>query len=396
MAGQAAEAQKIIKIKNKSYGISKKEQDYLIAATARAWKPTIIKLKDAIENAHAMWRIHDDLRKGSFVTATIMEKVGGAKFPPESLIKSAEMSISKFEHDVKAGAFKAVPQDFAVALDETRTAATAVQKYHEALCSGGDSCITGLTNIRAAAVAIVEVTVAIETMGASAELQVGAAGVLGSYKEALTQIEKAGGPEKGSAVLAVNAVMSAGVRDALIGHFMKDGAFGKKIVDFVSKKAAAMSLKNCGSEVTAKIVEKMMADGSKEAIKTSLADLCNNFNGIKKMTLEQAVEHVGQAVIQKMAFAKLFGSLNKQIDKMGEKVFEKLVKGEFKGLDPIKDEKLKKDALKIVESTLEKTIQVVILNNLSSPQKLDNLQPLVVTELARDSAFTGKIKKLKK
>ena len=81
---------------------------------------------------------------------------------------------------------------------------------------------------------------------------------------------------------------------------------------------------------------------------------------------------------------------------MGETVFEKLVKGELKGLDPIKDEKLRKEALKIVESTLEKTIQVVILNNLSSPQKLDNLQPLVVTELARDSAFTAKIKKLKK
>ena len=396
MAGQAAGAQKVLKIKNKSYAVTKKEQDDLIAATARAWKPTINKLKAAMENAHAMWRIHDDLRKGSFVTATIMEKVGGAKFPPESLLKAAESAISKFEHDVKAGAFKAVPQDFAVALDETRSAAQAVQKYHDALCTGGDSCITGLTAIRDGAIAIVEVTVAIETLGASAELQIGAAGAVGSYKEALTQIEKAGGPDRGSAIMAVNAVMSAGVRDMLIGHFMKDGAFGKKIVEYVSKKAAAMSLKNCGSEVTSKLVEKMMADGSEEAIKTSLADLCNNFNGIKKMTPLEAVEHIGQACIQKMGFAKLFGSLNKQIDKMGEKVFEKLVKGELKGLDPIKDEKLKKEALKIVESTLEKTIQLVILNNLSSPQKLDNLQPLVVAELARDSTFTGKIKKLKK
>jgi hypothetical protein len=388
----------VIKLRNKSYAIDPKEVPALKAAAAEAWKPTLRVLKNIMANARAMWVIHNEARSGSFMTFKVIEAVARARFPPESEINAADADLARMAGAIGAHKLAEVVAAFNKALVTVKIAAEGVQQYHEAICGGAQSCVTGLTAVQNGSVLIVEVGTAIATMGASVEVQAGVAAGVGSYKEILAQIDKSSNAAGAVPVLKVIAVLSAGARDGLIAHFMGPAQIGKQVTEYVGKKAGAFALKKLKSEVSEKLVEKIMAEGADEAIKTALADLINatGYTGMQKLSFEQAVQHVATQCLLKMHFANIFGSLNKQIDKMTDTVFEKLAKGAIKGIEPIKDEKSRKAAMGIVESTLAKLVPQLILQYAADPRKLEDLDGLVLAALGRDQAFAGQMKKLKK
>lgn len=209
----------------------------------------------------------------------------------------------------------------------------------------------------------------------------------------LNQIEAAQSSDNFDPKLAGIIIFSAGAREGLLKEIMKDGAFGKKCVEYMTKKVGHALVKRYGQTMTTKLVEKMCDKGSEEAIVTALRDLIKGYTGGKKMTLEEAAQHVVEETIKKMRVTSVIGALEKQLDKLSGTALQRIAAGAIKGVK-VEGAAAEKKLRELVDSAAGKIIEKFLMDNAGEPDKLENLSDEVTKRLLSDASFKASVQKI--
>lgn len=381
-----------VTINRKPYKFGKDDLPKIKAAVAAAWKPTLRAYKAQLSSLHDIWTAQNKFREDYFFTTRVIQAAAGDYFPSTEDLSKAYGALAKLEQVVGAGNLAAIPNLHHDVFKLIAEIGTLMDRYTKSMSSTATAFVTSLEFTRDAAADIVEVTLQLAMVGKPGGAAA-AAGMAGSYKELLNQIEQAQGSDKFSAVTATAIVITAGAREAMLKHFMSDGKFAKDVVDLMGHKVAQKLIKRFGATKAADLIEDMCGKGFEEAVVSSLRELIKNYTTGQKVTVEQAAATVATDVLKKIGLSHALSEIDEELGKVADVVLKKIASGAIKGVK-IEGTAAENEVKKVVEAAAEKVAGKIIESIGSNLGKLATLAEEVAKQLLSDSGFKASITKL--
>jgi hypothetical protein len=381
-----------VMINRKPYKFEKDDLPKIKSAVAAAWKPTLRAYKAQLSSLHEIWTTQNKFREDYFFTTRIIQAAAGDYFPSSEDLSKAYGALAKLEQAVSAGNLAAIPNLHHDASKLIGEVGTLMDRYTKSMSSTATTFVSALEFTRDAAADIVEVTLQLAMVGKLGGAAA-AAGMAGSYKELLNQIEQAQGSDKFSAVTATAIVITAGAREAMLKHFMGDGKFAKNVVDLMAHKVAQKMIKRFGATKAVDLIEDMCGKGFEEAVVSSLRELIKNYTTGQKVTIEQAATTVATDVLKKIGLSHALIEIDEELDKVAGVVLKKIASGAIKGVK-IEGTAAENEVRKVVEAAAEKVAGKVIESCGSNLGKLATLSEEVAKQLLNDGGFKASVTKL--
>jgi len=392
MSAGAASQDLAVTIKSKHYKVGKDDLPKIKTAVATAWKPTLRSYKAQMSSLHELWKSQNKFREEYFFTTRIIQAVAGDYFPSPEDLSRADGALTKLEQAVSGGNLAATPNLHHDAFKLLSEVGTLMDRYTKSMCTTATGFVAALEFTRDAAADIVEVTLQLAMIGKPGG-SAAAAGMAGSYKELLNQIEQAQGSDKFSATTSVVIVITAGAREAMLKHFMNDGKFGKEVVGLMAHQVGQKLIKRFGQKEAFDLIEEMCSKGLEEAVVSSLRELVKNYTTGQKVTLEQAAQTVATDVIKKVGISRTLVQIEEELDKVAGVVLKKIASGAIKGVK-IEGDAAEQELKKVVELAAEKVTERVIKSCASNLGKLATLSEEVAKQLLNDNNFKASVTKL--
>lgn len=388
----------LLKVNGKEVYLSEADWKAFCKELCQKAAPTVDGYRNRAEEARNLWNAHKSARDGAwFLVPEMVDLWGDSKFPPEKVIAAAESAVAA----MKAAMAKGDPVALRASIDkgsgDVETAIIQVKNYRDNMYAGGEALIKDLNTLKDGCVLTLEVSAAVATGGSSVWVTGAVMAGLGSYKEVLVQIDKAGTkPGSFSTVDAVGNVLVAGAVEGVVNALLHDASFGGKLTQGIASKMSGTAAKKLGKDVVGKIVEKTVKNGLDKGIETTIKKFVEAFKPGSKVTMDDAVKEIAAEAAKGAAFGVAFGKCDDQIEGIGKNYSKYFSSKDFKGLGDVDINKaLSKGGEKAFESALDRAVKVVVPGAIEDG-KTDKVDALIVAQMKKDAKLNSELAALVK